>query len=68
MEKTKLLFLAETTENTLEVFYHPKEDVITFWISRGEQVVGIDLNKSTAIKLVKTLKSEINKIKEVNNV
>ena len=66
MANTKLLFLSCDDKKSLEA-YHNSENTITFWISDNSGDCGIDIDKETAIKLVKTLKSEISKIKEVNN-
>ena len=75
MAKFDLKFLDQEMdeEKTLQVFFNPKEntnfkeDSIRLWI-QDEGNFNIhtcfDLDKSTAIKFSKTLRTEINKIKD----
>jgi hypothetical protein len=68
MANTKLLFCDSKEDSTLEVFWNNSNE-ITLWIEKdGEAPTSISLDKLTSIKLVKTLKSEISKIKGGTNV
>jgi hypothetical protein len=79
MAKFELKFLdqIQEEEKTIKVFFNPKEntsynnDSIRIWIDDLGSGVStcFDMDKSTAIKFAKTLRTEINKIteSEVNN-
>lgn len=67
MANTKLLFCDSKEDSTLEVFWNNSNE-ITLWIEKGDAFTSISLDKLTSIKLVKTLKSEISKIKGGTNV
>ena len=72
MAKFKLKFIDFYDENEIEVF--EQEKIINIFITdkfdgTNTESISIRLNKSTAIKFAKTLRTEINKIteEEVNN-
>ena len=70
MARVKLLFYgtdqSETEQHELEVFWNNRNEI---YISiEGDRIEHICLDKSTAIKFAKTLRTEINKIEEVDNV
>ena len=66
LDRTKFTFI-EVKKSTIE-FYSKDEEVIRINIGghNGESF-WINLDKSTAIKFAKTLRTEINKIKGVQN-
>jgi len=69
MAKFELKFKDSETQTTIEcnVFNNKEIEIITRWGNFGKSVIYLD--KSTAIKFAKTLRTEINKIteSEVNN-
>ena len=75
MAKTDLKFIDYfDNETTLKVARElvfsdsrPETDVVRLILFNGAQESIIDLDKSTAIKFAKTVRTEINKIKEVSN-
>ena len=72
MAKFELKFLDTNEEKKIEVFKNEKEvlglknDFIRIIIEEEENgcITYFDMDKSTAIKFAKTLRTEINKIKE----
>ena len=74
MAKFELKFLDQTleSEKTIKVFFNDKENTdyknhsIRIWIDNKDRGIHeyFDLDKSTAIKFAKTLRTEINKITE----
>ena len=71
MAKIELKFLDVSDSTFIEANVHEDEDIISIYMddptAQGHNGVCIHLDKSTAIKFAKTLRTEINKIKEVNN-
>ena len=70
MANTRLTFFgtyrSKTTDYELETFINAYNEIY-ITIEDGDGCQHICLDKSTAIKFAKTLRTEINKIKEVNN-
>jgi hypothetical protein len=67
LDRTGFAFI-EVNKKTLEL-YSKDEDVININIGGfNNESFFINIDKSTAIKFAKTLRTEINKIKEVSNV
>ena len=74
MAKFELKFLDETNFTFIKVKKEESEDLIKINIGSDIMVNGVSvynafikIDKSTAIKFAKTLRTEINKIKEVQN-
>lgn len=71
MAKFELKFLDKSDDSTIEVQKCPTEDTIIISLYDDVEKINtsIFLDKSTAIKFAKTLRTEINKIteSEVNN-
>ena len=71
MANVKLIFygsdLSETNDTELKCFFNTKNEIFIELEMAGFEPSYICLDKSTAIKFAKTLRTEINKIEEVNN-
>lgn len=71
MANIELKFLDIKDDSWIEVVAHESDSIISIYSHDGaanHNGVCIHLDKSTAIKFAKTLRTEINKIKEVDNV
>jgi len=71
MANVKLIFqgteVSNTEDHELECFLNQHNDIAITLDTKDCPATIISLDISTAIKLAKTLRTEINKAKEVNN-
>ena len=71
MAKIDLKFLDVADRTFIEANVHEDENIISIYMddpsANGHNGVCIHLDKSTAIKFAKTLRTEINKIKDVED-
>jgi len=67
MAKFNLKFLGYDNDNYTISVLKKHDDIINITTFAKDEYITISLDKSTAIKFAKTLRTEINKIKEVGN-
>ena len=70
MSNHRILFYGEGASGIteLECFSNHNTNKITIAVKEGKKFIFTDIDISTAIKFSKTLRTEINKAKEDNNV